>query len=127
MSTPFDYVKAISYTKENMIVDEITEKDYNPFIVNRALSMGIDTVLQTNEMNMRHHLPKKLQFDFLLNSISKRKRFDKWQKASKSDELDYVREYFNYSYPKAVQALSILSAEQLEIIKKKIDNKGGVK
>lgn len=127
MSTPFDYVKAISYTKEDMIVDDITEKDYNPFIVNRALSMGIDTVLQANEMNQRHHLSKKLQFDFLLNSISKRKRFDKWQKANKSDELDYVRAYYNYSYPKAIAALSVLSNQQIETIKKKIDNKGGVK
>ena len=127
MSTPFDYVKAISYTKEDMIVDDITEKDYNPFIVNRALSMGIDTVLQANEMNQRHHLSKKLQFDFLLNSISKRKRFDKWQKANKSEELDYVRAYYNYSYPKAVAALSVLSNQQIETIKKKIDNKGGVK
>ena len=127
MSTPFDYVKAISYTKEDMIVDDITEKDYNPFIVNRALSMGVDTVLQANEMNQRHHLSKKLQFDFLLNSISKRKRFDKWQKADKSDELDYVRAYYNYSYPKAIAALSVLSNQQIETIKKKIDNKGGVK
>lgn len=127
MSTPFDYVKAISYTKEDMIVDDITEKDYNPFIVNRALSMGVDTVLQANEMNQRHHLSKKLQFDFLLNSISKRKRFDKWQKANKSDELDYVRAYYNYSYPKAIAALSVLSNQQIETIKKKIDNKGGVK
>jgi len=127
MSTPFDYVKAISYTKEDMIVDDITEKDYNPFIVNRALSMGIDTVLQANEMNQRHHLSKKLQFDFLLNSISKRKRFDKWQKANKSEELDYVRAYYNYSYPKAIAALSVLSNQQIDTIKKKIDNKGGVK
>ena len=127
MSTPFDYVKAISYTKEDMIVDDITEKDYNPFIVNRALSMGIDTVLQANEMNQRHHLSKKLQFDFLLNSISKRTRFDKWQKADKSEELDYVRAYYNYSYPKAISALSVLSNQQIDTIKKKIDNKGGVK
>lgn len=127
MSTPFDYVKAISFTKEDMIVDDITEKDYNPFIVNRALSMGIDTVLQANEMNQRHHLSKKLQFDFLLNSISKRKRFDKWQKADKSEELDYVRAYYNYSYPKAISALSVLSNQQIDTIKKKIDNKGGVK
>ena len=87
--TPFDYIKAINYTKEQMIVDDISEKDYNPFIVNRGLSMGIDTVLQANEMNMRHGLPKRLQFDFLLNSISKRKRFDKWQKADKSEDLEY--------------------------------------
>ncbi|MEC8552286.1 MAG: DNA polymerase clamp loader subunit A [Pseudomonadota bacterium] len=127
MTTPFDYVKAISTTKENMIVDDLTEREYNPFIVNRALSMGIDTVLQANEMNQRHHLSKKLQFDFLLNSISKRKRFDKWQKADKSEDLDYVKAYYNYSYPKAVSALSVLSPTQIETIKKKIDNKGGVK
>jgi len=127
MTTPFDYVKAISTTKENMIVDDLTEREYNPFIVNRALSMGIDTVLQANEMNQRHHLSKKLQFDFLLNSISKRKRFDKWQKADKSEDLDYVRAYYNYSYPKETAALSVRSNQQIETIKKKIDNIGGVK
>jgi hypothetical protein len=127
MTTPFDYIKAISNTKENMIVDDITEKDYNPFIVNRGLSMGIDTVFQANEMNLRHHLDKKLQFDFLLNSISKRKRFDKWQKFDKSEDIEYVKAYYNYSYPKAVSALSVLSPEQIETIKKKINNKGGVK
>ena len=126
MTTPFDYVKAIQFTKEDMIVDDLSEKEYNPFIVNRALSMGIDTVLQANEMNQRHHLGKKLQFDFLLNSISKRKRFDKWQKADKSEDLEYVRAYYNYSYPKAVSAISVLTNEQLDCIKKKITNKGGV-
>ena len=125
--TPFDYIKAINYTKEQMIVDDISEKDYNPFIVNRGLSMGIDTVLQANEMNMRHGLPKRLQFDFLLNSISKRKRFDKWQKADKSEDLEYVKAYYNYSYPKAIAALQVLSPTQLNQIKKKISNKGGVK
>ena len=124
--TPFDYIKAINYTKEQMIVDDISEKDYNPFIVNRGLSMGIDTVLQANEMNMRHGLPKRLQFDFLLNSISKRKRFDKWQKADKSEDLEYVKAYYNYSYPKANAALQVLSPTQLNEIKKKISNKGGV-
>lgn len=127
MTTPFDYIKAITTTKEKMIVDDLTEKEYNPFIVNRGLSMGIDTVLQANEMNQRHHLGKKLQFDFLLNSVSKRKRFDKWQKADKSEDLEYVRAYYKYSYPKAVAALSVLSAKQLEEIKRKITNKGGVK
>jgi len=126
MTTPFDYVKAIQSTKEDMIVDDLSEKEYNPFIVNRALSMGIDTVLQANEMNQRHHLGKKLQFDFLLNSISKRKRFDKWQKADKSEDLEYVKAYYNYSYPKAVSAISVLTNEQLDYIKKKITNKGGV-
>ena len=125
--TPFDYVKAINYTKSNLIVDDLTEKEYNPFIVNRALSMGMDTVLQANEMNRSPHLEKRLQFDFLLNSISKRKRFDKWQQAEKSEDLEYVKQYFNYSYPKAVQALSILSPKQLNEIKTILNKKGGTK
>ena len=125
--TPFDYVKAINYTKSNLIVDDLTEKEYNPFIVNRALSMGMDTVLQANEMNRSPHLEKRLQFDFLLNSISKRKRFDKWQKAETSEDLEYVKQYFNYSYPKAVQALSILSPKQLNEIKTILNKKGGTK
>ena len=125
--TPFDYVKAINYTKSNLIVDDLTEKEYNPFIVNRALSMGMDTVLQANEMNRSPHLEKRLQFDFLLNSISKRKRLDKWQKAEKSEDLEYVKQYFNYSYPKAVQALSILSPKQLNEIKTILNKKGGTK
>ena len=124
--TPFDYVKAINYTKSNLIVDDLTEKEYNPFIVNRALSMGIDTVLQANEMNRSPHLEKRLQFDFLLNSISKRKRFDKWQKADKSEDLEYVKAYYNYSYSKAIAALQVLSPTQLSDIKRKITNKGGV-
>jgi len=124
--TPFDYVKAINYTKSNLIVDDLTEKEYNPFIVNRALSMGMDTVLQANEMNRSPHLEKRLQFDFLLNSISKRKRFDKWQKADKSEDLEYVKAYYNYSYSKAIAALQVLSPTQLSDIKRKITNKGGV-
>ena len=124
--TPFDYAKAINYTNSNLIVDDLTEKEYNPFIVNRALSMGMDTVLKANEMNRSPHLEKRVQFDFLLNSISKRKRFDKWQKADKSEDLEYVKAYYNYSYSKAIAALQVLSPTQLSDIKRKITNKGGV-
>ena len=124
--TPFDYVKAINYTKSNLIVDDLTEKEYNPFIVNRALSMGIDTVLQANEMNRSPHLEKRLQFDFLLNSISKRKRFDKWQKAEKSEDLEYVKQCYGYSNAKAKQALDILTDEQISTLKHKL-RKGGMK
>ena len=112
---------------DGLLRKHLTEKEYNPFIVNRALSMGMDTVLQANEMNRSPHLEKRLQFDFLLNSISKRKRFDKWQKAEKSEDLEYVKQYFNYSYPKAVQALSILSPKQLNEIKTILNKKGGTK
>jgi hypothetical protein len=126
MSTPFDYVKAIQFTKEDMVSDRVGEKGYNPFIVNRALSMSLDTVLLANEMNVHRDLDNKLQFSFLLNIVNKRKRFDKWQKKEEFDDLDYVKEYFNYSNEKAIQALQVLSEEQLNELKQKL-HKGGTK
>ena len=58
--SPFDFVNSINYSKEDLIVDERTEKEYNPFIVNRAMGFGPDTVIAGNEMNSRHHLDNKM-------------------------------------------------------------------
>jgi hypothetical protein len=75
---PFDFVNAIHYTKESLIVDDWSEKQYNSFIVNKSLSFGADTVIPANEMNSRPHVERRLQFDFLINTIRPRKRFNKW-------------------------------------------------
>ena len=76
-----------------------------------------------NEMNKHHHLDKKLQFDFLLNSLRTRKRFTPWLKASKSKNLEYVKEYYGYSNEKAKSALKLLDDEQIKTIKDSL-NKG---
>ena len=72
---PFDYLKSINATKKNIMVDDITESEYNAFIINRGLSFFPDTVLYANEMNLNHHLDSRLQYDFLINIIKKKKRF----------------------------------------------------
>jgi hypothetical protein len=122
--TPFDFLGAITYSKEQLIVDDETEKQYNPFIVNRGLSNSMDTVIWANEMNSRPHIDKKQQFVFLSKSIPKRKRYDKWAKAEEIDNLDLVMEYYGFSRDKAEVALSILTPDQLNYISKK-RNKGG--
>jgi len=119
-----DYLNSINQNKKNIVVDEDTEKAYPPFIVNKCLSGFLDTVLYANEMNMYPHLDKKLQYDFLLNSIIPRKRFSPWEKKSSIDYLDAVKEYYGYNTDKALQALRILSKQQLEEIKRLV-NKGG--
>jgi len=119
-----DYLNSINQNKKNIVVDEDTEKAYPPFIVNKCLSGFLDTVLFSNEMNMYPHLDKKLQYDFLLNSISPRKRFSPWEKKSSIDYLDAVKEYYGYNTDKALQALRILNKTQLEDIKRLV-NKGG--
>lgn len=123
---PFDFVNAINDNKKDLIVDDLTEKEYLPFIVNRQLSYFKDTVFAANEMNLQNHIDKKLQFHFLLNIIRKRKRFTKWSKPEVINDMDAVKEYYGYSNEKARQALSLLSQEEIEQIKSKV-NKGGRK
>lgn len=121
---PFDYVNAICDSKQNLIVDEISEKGYNPFMINRTLSYHFDTVLLANEMNQRAHLDKKLQNDFLINTVRKKKRFAKWMKPLSSDDLEVVKEYYGYSNEKARQILPLLNDEQMGQLRQRIF-KGG--
>ncbi|RPF76140.1 MAG: DNA polymerase [Rickettsiales bacterium TMED254] len=123
---PFEYISAINYTKKNIMIDDITEKAYNPFMVNRSLSYFNDTIAMANEMNINHNIDKRLQFDFLINIVRKRKRFSKWLKYKTESDVEVVKEYYGYSNQKARQALALLSPEQIKILEKKV-NKGGRK
>ena len=121
-----DYLNAINYTKESLLdsEDEQWEKKYYPFIVNKCVSPFPDTVMLVNEINQLPHLDKRLQFDFLINSLRPRKRFTPWLKAKKLKNLEYVKEYYGYNNEKAKEALDILNDEQISAIKRKLD-KGG--
>jgi hypothetical protein len=124
--SPFDFINSISHSKDRLIVDEWSEKQYNPYLVNKGLSYGHDTVIPANEMNSRPHLDKILQYDFLINIIRSKKRFNKWIKQEKIDDLEVLKEYYGYSTEKAKEVLPLLSPLQLENIRTKI-MKGGKK
>ena len=119
-----DFLTAINYTKESLFdtEDEMVQKDYVPYIINRCLSYFPDTILHANEMNKFNHLEKRLQFDYLKHAIRKRKRYSKWLKDETSKDLDLIKRSFNYSNRKAKEALSILSEEDIENIKKMDSN-----
>ena len=123
---PFKFTDAINYTKQDIMIDDITEKAYNPFLINRSLSYFPDTVLAANEMNRNHHIDNRLQFDFFINIIRKRKRFSKWFKTEQISDLEIVKEYYGYSNEKARQILTLLSTEQINELKTKVA-KGGRK
>ena len=105
--------------------DELWQKKYPAFIVNKLLSAFSDTVMFVNEMNRNHSLESRLQFSYLLNSIRKKKRYSKWLKPEKLSDLDIVKEYYGFGNEKAKDALKVLSEEQLGYIKNKL-NQGGV-
>ena len=123
-----EYLKSINQTKENLMDsdDPMWEKKYSPYIINKCIAPFNDTIMFVNEINMRHHLENKLQYDFLLNTIRTRKRYAPWIKQSKQKNLQYVKEYYDYSNSKAKSVLDILDDEQIEFIKSKL-NKGGMK
>ena len=123
---PFQYLNAINNTKQNIMVDDLTEKEYNPFMINRSLSYFNDTVLMANEMNQHHHLDNRLQFDFFINIVRKRKRFSKWNKPETVSDVEVVKEYYGYNNEKARQALSLLTSKHIDELKKKV-YKGGRK
>jgi len=122
------YLKSLNETKEHLLDsdDPMWEKKYSPYIINKCLAPFNDTIMLVNEMNMRHHLDSKLQYDFLLNTIRSKKRYAPWVKASKLKDLEYVKEYYGYSNEKAKAALKILDDEQINTIKSSL-NKGGRK
>ena len=124
MSELKEYLNAINHTKENLMEDSFYEKKYPAWVVNRALYAHPDTILLVNEMNVNNHLDTKLQFDFLLNSIRSRKRFAPWLKTSKIQNLELVKEYFGYSDQKAKDALELLTDNDLDYIRSKL-NRGG--
>lgn len=116
--TPFDYVNEILQGKKNLIIDNIAEKDYVPFMVNRALSYHYDCIAFASEMNQRHFLDKKLQNDFLLNTIRSKKRPRvKWAKSEKSEDIECLKQVYQFSDSKAREALRLLTTEQIQQIK----------
>ena len=126
---PFKFfLGSINITKENVLLDDSNskiEEAYNPFIINKTLSYFPDTIMQSNTMNQFFDLDKKLQYEFLLNSIRKKKRFSRWIKSNIEENVDTVKQYYKVGNEKAVEILSLLNDEQISIIKSEL-SEGGV-
>ena len=122
-----DWLNSINQTKKNIMdEDPSSTKEYAPYIINRCLSGHIDCLMYANEMNKFSSLDKKLQYDFFINIIRKKKRFSPWLKQEKIKDLEIVKSYYGYSNEKAKQALRILTKTQLDFIKSKLET-GGTK
>ena len=120
-----DWLNSINFTKEDLTVDDPdVVKGYTPYIVNRCLSGHLDTILFANQMNLYPSLDKDMQYQFFLNSLRKRKRFSPWLRKDKVDNLNIIKKYYGYSNEKALQALRLLTNEQLDYIKKRLETGG---
>ena len=117
-----DWLNSINFTKENLIEEDPNIiKEYPPYIVNRCLSGHLDTIMFANEMNKFPNLDKDLQYSFYLNTLRKKKRFSPWLRKDKVTDLEIIKQYYGYSNEKALQALKILTPDQINFIKQRLD------
>ena len=122
-----DWLNSITFNKENLIKENPDiVKQYSPYIINRCLSGHLDCVMFANEMNKHHFLDKDMQYSFYLNTLRKKKRFSPWLRKDKVTDLECIKKYYGYSNEKASQALKILTQEQINFIKQRLDT-GGMK
>tara|TARA_B100000900_G_scaffold237804_1_gene201929 strand:- start:401 stop:784 length:384 start_codon:yes stop_codon:yes gene_type:complete len=117
-----DWLNSVNFTKENLIEEDPDAiKEYPPYIVNRCLSGHLDTIMFANEMNKFPNLDKDLQYSFYLNTLRKKKRFSPWLRKDKVTDLEIIKQYYGYSNEKALQALKILTPDQINFIKQRLD------
>ena len=122
-----DYLYSINQSKKNIFDEEPDQvTGYPPFIINKCLAYHMDSILYANEMNKYSSLDKKMQFDFYINTLKPRKRFSPWIKKQTLEHLELIKEYYGYNHAKSLDALRILTTEQLDQIKQAL-NKGGRK
>lgn len=120
-----DFLKDINKGKENIVrMDPQAEKDFTPYLVNRNLANFIDCIFYVQELNVRPNMDKKLQYDYLINAISKRSRFAKTPKPQKEVDVELIQRHYKYDMQKALDAYELLSENDLETIRQHFE-KGG--
>ena len=123
-----EIIPDINHGHTNLIrTGDMDEGEYGGkcFIINRALSMNVDTIFYVNEMNANWLLDPLLQYDYYINSLRKKKRWSKWAKAiAPSSDLELIKEYYNYNEQKAREVLDLLSESEIQKLRLKL-SKGG--
>jgi len=123
---PFEFVNSISHNKKNLMRgtenDELSQREYVSFIVNRSLSYFTDTLLYANEMNRHPGIDGIMQYEYLLHSVRPNKRFSKWSKTQEQADIVAISKYFKVNLKRASEYSIILSKEQIEEINAFINN-----
>ncbi len=117
-----EILPSILQTKQHCLHTEQDERQYPHFVVGRALSQFADCVFYANAVNYYPNLDNRLKYDFLLNTVKPYRRpFQKWAKKVEPIDLEVVKEYYGYSDAKALDALKVLTDEQISHLKKELE------
>lgn len=124
MSNPFEIVGGLNTSTEDNW-ESIGEKDYVSFMVDRAMSYHIDTVMLASEVTQRFNMPKQWQYDFYRTAISpKKKRFSKWAKPEEVADIELIIEAYGVNRQKAMTILSCINNSNINEIRDKMSHGG---
>jgi len=117
-----DIIPSLNLKTEHLMDNnKMTESQYDAFNTNKAYSFGEDIMI-ANAMNLAHHLPNRLQYDFYFYGLDKQKRYDKWIKKHNINTIDIIQKYCGCSYKRALEYSLVISDQQLDKIKKSNDS-----
>ena len=99
------------------------EDTYPTFLVNRALSYHLDTVMVAVAMNQYPTIDKRMHYDFVRAMVRKTKRrYQKWSRKDETDaNLKAVKTFYKLSDEKAAVAVRVLTTKQLAEIIEQVD------
>ena len=121
----FDFLNDLNFGKKNILrEDYLAHKDYSPFIINIGMSLHVSSILDANEMNMRHQLPKQMHYDYFINVLNKQKRFGAWPKKPKSDKIQLIKSFYKVNTNRAIEYSELLPESAYAIMTAKM-SKGG--
>lgn len=123
----YDWRYENSINKKNGHIDISKETvGYSAWRTNGILSNFIDTIMHSNQMNMNYDITDQMQYDYYYYAVRKNNRFFKKDK-KEDDNTDFalVQEFYKYNNERTREALRILSPEQINEIKRRLE-KGGI-
>lgn len=124
----FDILNNINSGKDRSLFHVSNyEKDYNPFMINRALMQNQRTVMIAQQANRAVLIDKEMHHDFMICAIKKNNSRAKWKKPDeKSEYLEHVKNFYKVNEKVALQYLNILTIEECKVLLKKFDKGGRV-
>lgn len=124
----FDILNNINSGKDCSLFHESNyEKDYNPFMINRALMQNQRTVMIAQQANKAVLIDKEMHHEFMMHAIKKNNSRAKWKKPDdKSEYLECVKQFYKVSEKVALQYLNILTIDECKVLLRKFDKGGRV-
>ena len=117
--TPFDFLKLVHNKQikwEDLTEDE--QKNYNTYIINKALSFNSNYLDIVNKI--QHYTPRpKESFKYYQNMTNNKFRYNKWIKGSKTKSFNsqliaVTSGYLECSNKQAEEYLSILDKKEIK-------------